>query len=665
MVLPSLANAQPAAPLAGRAARPAMLDLEAPIAQAELVIVVRLTDVSESKIVHGGKQEVVTQQFKFEPVRTLKGIFARDELLLTNSDLRIGRYGEAADQIERGQLLLLLLGRSGPGFFNCNDAGSLEQSIPRLTGPRDALLAAVEALISVTQRRDREARVHDLLEALKKAGGADAIPLLASLQRRGLLAAQTPHALEAIAPWLKDPSPAVREAAARTLAAVLDADYLNQKELRSGSASAILGALDVPGADLAARVTALEALGAVGESLRGQADARDWLRADRATRTFAERSARLRAIGRIGLADQKPAVATAFDGLPLDVPDTVLVAAGETLTRLDPAEALKHLRARINAKLEAGMGIATEITLLGHLPRADAAGALVEVARQPLDVTERLALAMACQPVADPRLVPALAALLDPRQGNVRWQAIEALKKIDTDEAASVLRPHLGEEDDLASKLDLAEFLGRHGLKSGYAYAIEHMSEPSLRDRAIAVLAAVREPKAIPELRKIWETSHDLAWNAAAIRALGRLGQAEIAPRLLPIARDAKDPLAPSALIALGDLGRADALPAVREGLTSRSDDLVIAAARAAAKILALPDVPADDVRDRLASLLADPSASQAVRIAALEALVALGDPRLGASLLAAARDAGLEGSELLRRVEERLAARKEKLDLL
>ena len=39
----------------------------------------------------------------------------------------------------------------------------------------------------------------------------------------------------------------------------------------------------------------------------------------------------------------------------------------------------------------------------------------------------------------------------------------------------------------------------------------------------------------------------------------------------------------------LGDLGSAEALPIVNEALCSRSDELVIAACRAAAKLLARP----------------------------------------------------------------------------
>jgi len=70
-----------------------------------------------------------------------------------------------------------------------------------------------------------------------------------------------------------------------------------------------------------------------------------------------------------------------------------------------------------------------------------------------------------------------------------------------------------------------------------------------------------------------------------------------------------------------------------------------------------------DEVRDRLAALLADSDASQAVRAAALESLVSLNDPRLGKALVTAASDGALEGSELMQRMEELLAHRKQKLD--
>ena len=56
---------------------------------------------------------------------------------------------------------------------------------------------------------------------------------------------------------------------------------------------------------------------------------------------------------------------------------------------------------------------------------------------QPLDMQESLAFAWACATAADSRLVPAVSTLLDPRQWQIRAYAIEALTKIDTEEAAS------------------------------------------------------------------------------------------------------------------------------------------------------------------------------------------------------------------------------------
>ena len=69
--------------------------------------------------------------------------------------------------------------------------------------------------------------------------------------------------------------------------------------------------------------------------------------------------------------------------------------------------------------------------------------------------------------------------------------------KIDTDNAAKALQPHLVQETNLQRKIEIAEFLGRHGIRDGYPYAIEHMSEPYLREEAILALAAIREPRAV------------------------------------------------------------------------------------------------------------------------------------------------------------------------
>ncbi len=451
----------------------------------------------------------------------------------------------------------------------------------------------------------------------------------------------------------------MKEAAARTLAAVLEADYRNQRPLRDGAVDALLAALDGAGTDIATRVALLDALGSTGKDDRRWTKARERLGLERKARTFAEQAAWLRADGKLAPANLRRH-RRGTRGPAARCPGRGPGGRRPRLGMLDPAEAARRLAARMAVKYDAGLGIASEIGLFSELPASVAAPALLDVARRVLDAQERFALAVACARVKDPKLVPVLAGLIDPTNDQVRWTALDALMAIDTPEAARAAWPHLAEESDLARKLRLAGFVGRHGYRGGYPYAIEHLADPNLRNVAVEALASIGEPKAIPELRAIWQKSNDLAWSAAAIRALGRLGEADIASRLLALAQDLKDPLTAPALIALGDLNEARALPLVRAGLASRSDEVVIAATRAARRLLAKPGVRADDVRDGLAALLADVHAAVPVREAAVQALVALDDPRLGDALGAAVRDAGLEGSPLLQSVEEHLTARKE-----
>jgi hypothetical protein len=168
----------------------------------------------------------------------------------------------------------------------------------------------------------------------------------------------------------------------------------------------------------------------------------------------------------------------------------------------------------------------------------------------------------------------------------------------------------------------------------------------------------------VGELRKILEMSNDIAWNSAAVRALGVLGASEFVPQFLEMARNTRNPLGPSALIALGDLHETKALDISRTGFASRNPERLAASARAAGNLAALPGISAGDVRDDLATLLVDSSAWQAARFAALNSLLALNDPRLDGALALAVRDAGLEKSDLLNKVEEQLCHRKVVLTL-
>ncbi len=637
--------------------------LEPALASADLVLVVRVAEVSETKIIHGGKGETTLQQFRFTPIRTLKGLFTRDSLSLTSSDLGLHRAGP--DQPAAGQLRLLFLGRSGPGYASRHSGYNMTQSLPLLKDLNDPLLATVQTLLAVNQQTDRAGKVTLLLAALTRAEGPAAVPLLNSLHSRAFIAAQMPGAFAATARHLDHDSPAVRETAAHTLQQLFRSTYLESAENREPVFTALAGAASRTNTPLAARVAAIDALTSAGLAAHASVSVGQWLQLAPASQTFAEQSARLRLFGQLYAsrpAALPAAMTDAIAHLSLDAPDHTQRSGAEALIRLDPANASRHLLARLNRKITNGLEGELELGLLDELPPAHAVPALLTAAALPLTSRERRTWAESahrlCEHQPDARLVPALSQLLDPRDATLRHHAAEALLHINTAEAARALQPHLREELDLHRKLQFAELLGRHGLRDGYPYAIEHLSESHLLDQAIAALAAIREPKAADELKKILETSNDFLWNRAALRALGRLGEKSIVPRCLELAGNAKSPLAPSALLALGDLAEPKALPLVRDGLGSRSDEMVRAACRAAST---LHD---DAIRDQLAALLADAATDSGVRLAAFDTLEKLRDARLTRALLIAVRDARLENDHLLSRTEKHLREHKVALGL-
>jgi HEAT repeat protein len=636
--------------------------LEPALAEAGLVLVGHVIGVSETKIMAGGKGERSLLQFEFEPVLALKGVFSRESLSLTSDDLGVQGFTDSAP-IEPGQFRLLMLGRSSQGYAIQRPSRSLEQAIPPLRGGDDGLIETVKVLLAVNAAPERSRKVALLLDGLKRQQGQAAIPLLAALERRSVLTAQTSGSLEALALHLSDPSPAVREQAAKTLYSMLEADYLDQPRLRQGAVSALAISLEKVDLNFAPRVAAFEALGVAGSRVLDNQSARALFALDPPA-TFREQGARLRALGELKIPGQQNVVLALFKQIPWDAPPDMQYGLEWALARLVPTEGVSEITLRLKDKFESGLPVVTEIALLGHLPPADAAPALLDASKLSLDHAERFAFVSACKEVADARLVAPLARMLAPSEPDVRWTAVEALTKIDTDEAAKALQPHLREETDLLRKVQIAEFLGRHGIRDGYPYALEHMSEPYLREQAISALAAIREPRADGELRRILQSSNDVAWNSAAVRGLGALGAADLAPQFLEMARNARSPLAPSALIALGNLHEVKAVEIARTGFASRNTDMLTASARAAANLVALPGVRADDVRDQLASLLADPSAPQEARAAALDSLIALNDPRLDSALAQAVRDAGLEGTDLLEKIERLLRQRKVRLVL-
>ncbi len=646
----------------------AKFDCERAVADADLILVARVEEVSKILLIHGGKSESSLYQYRFKPLRVIKGVFAREELSMNSGDLGLGRFSGSSSSkpLAQGDIRLLFLGRSSEGYQNAmQNTGTPDAALPPLRDEHDPLLGAINALLAVNAEPDRARRVDRLIEALHAAKGPGTVPLCFALERRALLAAQNPAVVSALVMHLQsDAGAAAQRKAAQTLGRLIEVDYLERTDLRAASATALAALLNDKDAPAPVRARAVGTLGGTGpDTVEGMPAALAHLRVDPPANTSMEQTARVGMIGWLHLAGERQAVRDAFLHLPLDEDNFTRAEYAKAFARIDPERAVRELPERIGQVLAADAGGVWDLIFaLRELPPKSAADALLGIASLPLDDTEKWRWVEVCSEVSlkerDERFIDPLSRFIAQGDAGLTQNVEEALMRIDTARAAEVLRPHLRGEANLSQKLRLAEFLGHHGIRDGYPYAIEHLSEGYLLERAIAALVAIREPDAVTRLKTILETSNDLAWRGAAVRALGALKAAE-GSRFFEWASDLKNPLAPAALIALADLGDLRIVGKVREGLASRNAGIVTASATAAGKLLASGDPGMVDLGDLLANLLADSQADSTPRTAALEALFAAKDPRLDRALAAAERDAKLENSTLLSRVETLLSERK------
>ena len=108
-------------------------------------------------------------------------------------------------------------------------------------------------------------------------------------------------------------------------------------------------------------------------------------------------------------------VAKAFETMPLDSGHDLQEAAGQALVKI-VARAPAHSSPQVGCQARSRARAEHEIYLLATLPPQLATPELLKAWVRPLNTQESLAFAYACAVVADPRMVPAVSTLLDPRQ---------------------------------------------------------------------------------------------------------------------------------------------------------------------------------------------------------------------------------------------------------
>jgi hypothetical protein len=361
-------------------------EMEDRIAHSQLILVARVSNVSAMTVVHGGKASSTLREYRFQPVRRLKGVFSREELPLTSSDLGISESdGSTVPPLQQGEFRLLLLMRTAEGFSCVSGAGGslpLDQQVPKLIGPDDPIVAMTQVLVEVTEEPSRNKRAALLIARLADTSGPPTVPLLRSLGRRAIWAAQNPSTAAPLARLTQDKSPAVRATALEAINRVLAADYLRRDEKSLARyANALRRDAESNESETPARVAALRAAGRLGEFGRTQPwTARLLLKQLDSAPTHAERQA-----ATAGLADlQDPAtlehVLRVLDALPLDEETARERNLAQSVSRLAADGASAALVRRMRRSLAAGESPIVEIEQLGLLKSKDSIPGLLEAA---------------------------------------------------------------------------------------------------------------------------------------------------------------------------------------------------------------------------------------------------------------------------------------------
>ena len=558
--------------------------LEPGVGQAHLVMVARVASISRLTVVEGAKTDVSLREYRFQPVRRLKGIFQRDQLSMTAADLGCPADDAAlASPLKEGEFRLLILAQQRGNTLGCVSAApgatTFEERVPLLTGPDDPHVAVVETLIQVADSRSRRERAALLVERLAHVDGLAAVPLLSSLSSRADWAAADKRALASLARLAHDPSAAVRGAALDVLNDLLASRIVpdDPRQLED-VAAALREVLVSDEADTRVRLAALEAL---GHLLVLKADIvwpRELLIAQLASAaTHAERTAAATALARIAHPQAVAAVLGGLAGLPLDEPSARESAYARAAVRLDAAGAERVLLARLKRSIAARQSLEAEIEALGRLRSQESLPFLLAAAGQTyLAAVDQHRIAWALGRLGDDRAVPVLIGWLRGNNYQIKEFALAALENLDSLVAAREVRPLLKSEPHLPYKLRFARVLARHGLADGYALATEHLADVEHTAEATLVLAALDDPRTSKDLSAIVAARPDRRWHAAALAGLAAINDAAARRQLLVILGDERHPLAADAAEAAGLAGDPELLLPLAALVRSRNRQIAL-----------------------------------------------------------------------------------------
>jgi HEAT repeat protein len=561
-------------------------NLEPSVGQAHLVMVARVASVGRLTVVAGAKTDVALREYRFQPIRRLKGLFQRDQLSMTGTDLGCPPEDPAvACPLKEGEYRLLILVQQQDRTWGCAAASpgatTFEQRVPLLSGPEDPLVGVIETLIRVADSRSRRERVSLLVDRLKNTNGRAAVPLLNSLRLRTDWAATEPAALPSLVRVARDRSTAVRSAALEALGNVLAHQVApNDPQALAAAADVLYDLLGSKEPITQLRLSALEALGsllAINENVPG---ARELLIAQaKIAKTHVERTAAVVALSRIKHTDSLMTVSRALAELPLDEHSSRESAFARAAVRADADAAEKALLTRLQESIAARQSLDAEVEALGRRrSKASLPLLLAAAGRSSVSSADRQRIAWALGRIGDDQAVPILAGWMRGQDYQLKEHALGALERIDSVEAAREIRPLLKSEAYLPYKLRIARLLARHELPDGYSLAAEHLADVSQSTSATLVLAALRDPRTANDLSAIIAAKPDRRWHAAALAGLAAIGDPVARKQLLAILGDDRHPLAADAAEAAGLAGDPELLAPLAKLVQSRNKQIAMSA---------------------------------------------------------------------------------------
>jgi HEAT repeat protein len=663
-------------------------NLEPSIGQAHLVMVARVASVGKVTIVEGAKTDIALREYRFQPIRKLKGIFQRDLLSMTSGDLGCPpEDATTAPPLKEGEFRLLILVQQQGLSYGCVSASpgatTFEERVPLLKGPDDPLVGVVETLIRVADSRSRRERAALLVKRLEGVDGLPAVPLLTSLKLRADWAAGDALTLPALTRLARDPSPAVRAAALEALRDVLASRVAPADPRQLGAAADTLRkTLESDEPVTRIRVAALESLGHLLALNADAAWAREVLLAQlTAARSYAERTAAAGAVSRIADPQATAAVLDALEKLPLDTAPPRETAYARAALRLDMAGAERILLARLERSMKARESLDAEVEALGHIRSKASLPLLLTAAGQPeLPSADRQRIAWALGRLGDDQAVPVLVRWMRSDDHYLKEASLSALETLDSKLAAREVRPLLRMERHLPYKLRLARLLARQEVADGYALATEHLADAAHTAEATLVLASLNDARTAKDLTAIVAARPDRRWHAAALAGLAATGDAAARKQLLDILADDRNPLAADAAEAAGLAGDPDLLAPLAKLVQSRNRQIArsslialhryfrgvrtsprgLAAAEAddGEPLPAAADVPAktrDALAAAVAGLVGDAYVDPDIRQEAFAVARLLRGDGFAKLLADVADQAELEGSPLLAAVEAEL----------